>query len=118
LAPICERNASTNDPPTPPTPGGSPDPRANTTSTSGQGSADANGTGAVISAEVATTAAAPMDVVTRRAPVDLINLKTLTSINPLRIIGALYPVFDTDSGMDCQWTHISHARGVAAVVRR
>src|SRR6478736_9987786 len=43
LSPSLERSESTNACPVPPTPGGSKVPRANTSSTSGHGSADAEG---------------------------------------------------------------------------
>jgi hypothetical protein len=46
LDPIAVRNSSTNGSPMPPTPGGSPVPRANTASTSGHGCADETGIGA------------------------------------------------------------------------
>lgn len=49
----------------PPSPGGSPVPRANTTSTSGQGSADTAGTGPLDAAKVTITAA-PTAVASRR----------------------------------------------------
>src|SRR6202011_240402 len=51
----------------PPTPGGSPVPRANTTSTSGHGSAEADGTGATVRTAHVVTTAAPRTRAIRRA---------------------------------------------------
>src|SRR3569833_1860157 len=60
LPAACVRTASTKACPTPPTPGGSPVPRAKTTSTSEQGSAEAAGIGAAIR-DPATAAPATTD---------------------------------------------------------
>src|SRR6185437_12057170 len=63
FGPIFERSESTNSCPIQPTPSGSPVPRAKTTSTSGQGpeategTAKAEGTGAIASVQAAPTAA-------------------------------------------------------------
>src|SRR5271156_4498131 len=59
--PTCERSESINACPTPPTPGGSLVPRANVTSTSGQGAADADAMriGALSGAAQVVTNAAP-----------------------------------------------------------
>src|SRR5690348_6346839 len=55
-----------NDCPTPPTPGGSPDPLANTASTSGHGWADAAGTGALSNAAPAVSMATVNERAIRR----------------------------------------------------
>lgn len=63
---MWERSESMNACPTPPTPGGSAVPRANVTSTSGQGAADAE-IGGYSSVEPAVATATPSKRADRRA---------------------------------------------------
>jgi hypothetical protein len=83
-------------------------PRANNTSTSGHGSADAAGAGALSSTEAAITAPAPTAVASRRARF-LINFKTSISTHRFASFGARCLVFDADCGRDCQKPHFSTA---------
>jgi hypothetical protein len=67
LPAAVDRNASTNACPTPPTPGGSPVPRAKITSTSGHGSADADSAGVPTNPATAATAT-PTALLTLKFP--------------------------------------------------